>query len=132
MRLSSKSIASLGPAARHQIAAVGAEPKRSKYGNRKTAVDGIAFDSAAEARHYGVLKLRERAGQISKLELQPVFPIEINGVLICHYRADFSWVERATGARVIADVKGKKTPVYMLKRKLMLAVWGIKIFEVKA
>ena len=43
----------------------------SKYGNRFTIVDGIRFDSRAEADRYRVLRLRERAGEISELELQP-------------------------------------------------------------
>ena len=45
----------------------------SKYRNRKTTIDGIAFDSKAEARRYAELKLLERAGEIKDLELQPKY-----------------------------------------------------------
>ena len=47
--------------------------RRAKYGNTKVKVDGITFDSKAEARRYGELKLLERAGEITSMELQPTF-----------------------------------------------------------
>ena len=56
------------------------QPKRSKYGNKKTIVDDIEFDSIAEARRYRELKLLEAAGEIEGLVLQPPFPLEVNGV----------------------------------------------------
>ena len=43
----------------------------SKYRNKKTELDGIAFDSKREAERYAELKLLERAGEISYLQLQP-------------------------------------------------------------
>ena len=85
----------------------------SKYHSRKTAVDGIVFDSAKEARRYVELKLLERAGKIRDLKLQPEFVLQPgfrkNGKTYRQiaYKADF-----------IEDVKGLKTPVYCLKRKL--------------
>jgi len=47
--------------------------KKTKYGNVKASVDGIVFDSRAEARRYSELKLLEKAGEIHRLELQPKF-----------------------------------------------------------
>lgn len=102
--------------------------KAPKYQNRKTVVDGIKFDSAKEARRYGELKLLERAGQITGLEIQPSFRLLVNNCLICTYRADFTYQD-ATKARIVEDVKGMKTPVYRLKKKLMLAIHGVEIFE---
>ena len=107
-------------------------PKPSKYLNRKTVVDGVTFDSAAEARRYGELKLLERAGQITGLELQPSFRLVVNNCLICTYKADFRYVTdtpHVRGLVVVEDVKGMKTPVYRLKKKLMLAIHGVEIFE---
>jgi len=109
--------------------------KRPKYGNRKTEIDGLIFDSKAEATRYCVLKIRERAGEITDLVLQPKFPIVVNGALICSYYADFSYTELGPGnelTRVTEDVKSKSTArnrAYVLKRKLMLAVHGIEIRE---
>ena len=68
--------------------------KRSKYGNVKTVVDGITFDSKAEARRYAGLRALVANGIISDLELQPSFVIDVNGVKICTYRADFAYQVR--------------------------------------
>lgn len=101
----------------------------SKYHNIKRDVDGIEFDSIAEANRYGDLKLLVKAGIIHNLELQKPYSIEINGVKICKYIADFSYISQ-DGKAVVEDVKGVRTPVYRLKCKLMLAVYGIRITEV--
>lgn len=113
----------------------GDNSKPSKYRNRKKEVDGIVFDSEKEARRYTDLKLMERAGEITALELQPEFRLEVNGRHICTYRADFSYLPAVRpglflNTRIIEDVKGVLTPVYRLKKKLMLACWGIEITEV--
>lgn len=91
-----------------------------KYRNQKTEYDGILFDSKLEAKRWQGLCLLERSGQISGLERQVVFPIEINGVKICKYIADFVYFEN--GNRVIEDAKGYSTPEFKLKAKLMKAI----------
>lgn len=106
--------------------------KAPKYQNRKTIVDGITFDSAKEARRYGELKLLERGGYITGLEIQPAFRLVVNNCLVCTYRADFRYTTdtpHVRGLVVVEDVKGMKTPVYRLKKKLMLAVHGVEILE---
>lgn len=101
--------------------------KRSKYGNRKTVFDGITFDSAMEARRYGVLKMLSLAGDITNLRLQPSYDIEAHGVKICAYRADFAYRDCITGEEITEDVKGVETPEFKLKRKLFEAQYGRKI-----
>ena len=101
--------------------------KRSKYGAKKTVVDGIKFDSMAEAARYGALKIIQAAGLISELRLQVPYVITVNGKKICRYIADFVYIEN--GKEVVEDVKGMKTPVYNLKKKLMEAVHRVVIFE---
>ena len=102
----------------------------SKYGAIKTTVDGITFDSKAEANHYRTLKLLARAGEIRNLELQPEFPIVINGVKCGKYKADFSYFQG--NLRIIVDVKGVKTPLYKFKKRIVEALYlGVKITEVK-
>ncbi len=100
---------------------------RNKYKAIKTVVDGITFDSKKEASRYGQLKLLVRAGTISELKLQPRFDLIINDCKCGFYKADFDYIEN--GKRVIEDVKGMKTPVYNLKKKLIKAIYGIEIFE---
>lgn len=100
----------------------------SKYRNIKTMYYGILFDSKKEADRY--LKLREMLdeGKITDLQLQVAYPVIINGVKICDYRADFEYYTN-DGTRVVEDVKGMKTPVYNLKKKLIRAVYGFVIKE---
>ena len=100
---------------------------RSKYRAIKTIVDDITFDSKKEARRYIQLKLMVRSGNISNLKLQPRFDLIVNGCKCGFYKADFEYIEN--GKRVIEDVKGMKTPMYNLKKKLVKAIHGIDIFE---
>lgn len=103
--------------------------KRSKYNARKTMVDGIKFDSKKEARRYEELKLQENVGVISHLQLQPKFRLldgfKHRGETIrpINYFADFSYID-AEGNEVVEDVKGKKTDVYNIKKKLFLNKFG--------
>ena len=101
--------------------------KRSKYGAKKTVVDGITFDSQAEATRYGVLKIVQASGLITDLRLQVPYQITVNGKKVCRYVADFVYSEN--GKEVVEDVKGMRTPLYNLKKKLMEAVFGVVIFE---
>jgi hypothetical protein len=103
----------------------------NKYRARSITVDGIRFPSRLEANRYGELKLLERAGEISGLTLQPEYPLTVNGVNCGTYRADFRYVEKANGT-VIEDTKGFRTPVYRLKKRIVEAIYGIKITEVGA
>ena len=95
-----------------------------KYHNVRATVDGIRFDSLKEARRYYELKLLQRAGVICDLKLQPVFELipgfTKNGRTYRKvvYRADFSYYDKANGTRIIEDVKGFKTDVYKLKKKM--------------
>ena len=102
--------------------------RRAKYGNRKVTVDGLTFDSAKEARRWGGLKLLERAGEITDLRRQVRYPIVWNGVKVCAYVADFVYV--LDGVEIVEDVKGFKTAMYRLKKKLMKACHGVEIHEV--
>jgi Flp pilus assembly CpaF family ATPase len=100
----------------------------SKYRNVRTEVDGITFDSKKEARRYGELTTLLADGEISRLMLQPKFDIIVNGIKVAYYKADFAYFNKA-GDRVIEDVKGMKTPMYRLKKKLVEALHGVKIVE---
>lgn len=105
--------------------------KRSKYRAEPIVIDGIRFDSKAEARRYAHLELLQRAGEITDLERQVRFPLDVNGELICVYIADHAYFVCRENRRVVEDVKGVRTPVYRLKKKLMKALHGVEIVEVK-
>ena len=101
----------------------------NKYGAQPTTIDNIRFASKREAYRYQNLKLLQEANEIEALQLQFPFEIKINGILVCRYIADFCYTDRTTGEAIVEDVKGVRTPLYKLKRKLMSAVHGIEILE---
>ena len=101
----------------------------SKYRAVPTVLDGIRFASKKEASRYSELKLLEKAGNIAELRRQVVFPISVNGIHVCKYVADFTYYDDRRDY-VVEDVKGVKTRMYALKKKLLLAARGIEIREV--
>lgn len=114
----------------------------SKYHSVKVKVNGMTFDSRKEANRYCELKLLQQAGKITDLRRQVRYLIiptqydetgeygEIGACLerSANYTADFVYHEN--GKLVVEDVKGMKTDDYILRRKLMLQVYGIRIKEV--
>lgn len=102
----------------------------SKYGAKRTEVDGVVFASRGEARRYRDLTLAQAAGAIAGLELQVRYPLVVNGVKIADYVCDFRYTEG--GRQVVEDFKGVRTPAYRLKKKLVKALYDIDILESEA
>lgn len=120
-----------------------------KYGNRKVCIDGIQFDSKLEASRWLFLSGQQKQGTISDLRRQVKFVLipaqyEPNtvgrrggvrkGKLLereCSYIADFVYTDSG-GQTVVEDTKGVKTPDYVIKRKLMLYLHGIRVKEVRS
>lgn len=107
----------------------------SKYKNKKTLFEGIKFDSIKERDYYIVLKQREKEGQITDLKLQSKFELipKQDGERAVNYLADFDYFDNQLGQRIVADVKSKITKelsTYIIKRKLMLYVHGLRIVEI--
>ena len=134
--------------------------QNNKLGNRRVTIDGIKFQSIREGNRYCELKLLQRAGKIKNLELQKryklipaYYDVVETGELykvgskkgqpktkkVCieqevDYIADFVYEEN--GKTVVEDSKGFRDPSsatyakFVLKRKLMLWVHGIRIKEV--
>lgn len=98
----------------------------NKYGNKKTPVDGIYFDSRHESQRYQELKLLERGRYIKDLVLQPEFVLqegfthEKKQHQPIKYRADFAYTDIKTGDRIVEDAKGYRTKEYILKMKMLL------------
>ena len=88
------------------------------------------FPSKAELNRFRSLKSQQDAGFISKLELQPHYPIVVNDQKVANYTADFRYVD-AEGVTVIEDVKGKETDVFKLKKKLVEAIHQVSITLVR-
>jgi len=108
-------------------------PKKNKYGNRKTTVEGITFDSAKEANRYRELKMLEISGLISDLKIQQRFEIvpKAGGNKRARfYVADFTYLEG--GKKIIEDVKSpitRSNAVYTLKKALVLWQYPDWIFR---
>lgn len=100
-----------------------------KYKAIKTdCAAGHLHDSKMEAARCDTLHALQQTGNITGLEQQPEFPVEINGKRVCVYKADFAYF--VSTCRIVEDVKGMLTPVYRLKKKLVEAAHaGVVITE---
>lgn len=117
----------------------------SKYLNRKVVNKDGVFDSRKEYKRWCELKLLEQAGQIKDLQRQVYIELipavrepdkvgkrggRIRGKVIerkVNYIADFVYIEN--GQKIVEDVKGVRTKDYILKRKILLWRYGIRIKE---
>ena len=99
--------------------------KKSKYGNKKTNIDGVVFASQREASRYLCLKSLKTSGEIADFKVQVPYRFA-SGI---KYILDFE-VIGADGKKTHEDVKGVRTPVYKIKKKLMKHEFGIDITEV--
>lgn len=107
----------------------------SKYKNKRTTYDGIKFDSIKERDYYIVLKEREKKGEIVVLKHQSKFELipKQDGERAVNYIADFDYFDCQLNQRIVVDVKSKVTKelsTYIIKRKLMLFIYKIKITEI--
>lgn len=100
--------------------------KKNKYNSEKTEKDNIIFASQKEAAKYEELALLLKAGQITKLELQPVYVLQQGFTdnsgrrhRAIKYKADFR-ITYPDGTIAVIDTKGYRTPAYMIKKKLLL------------
>jgi hypothetical protein len=110
----------------------------SKYHAEKTTVDGITFDSRAEAKRWQTLCMLEKAGQISNIKRQVAYQLAPGVKLLgetrnrpaIRYVADFAYLDK-WGREVVEDVKGMDTPMSRLKRHLMATTLGVFVGIVK-
>lgn len=123
------------------------QQENSKYRSKKITVNGETFDSHHEYERFCELQLLQRAGKVKDIQRQVKFvliptqrePDTIGvrggvkkGEVIekeCAYLADFTYYTD-TGDYVVEDTKGVRTKDYIIKRKLMLYVHGIRIQEI--
>lgn len=110
--------------------------KQSKYKNKKVSCDGIKFDSNKERNYYLKLKTMEELGLIKDLELQKEYILQDKFVLNgktrrkITYKADFSYISTEDDKLHVVDVKGFKTEVYKLKKKLFEYKYQTELEEV--
>lgn len=108
---------------------------------KKHQEDGHTFDSKAEHRRYGELKLLLRAGEISELQCHPRYILEVNSKRVTSYKPDFEYIDH--GKRVVEDVKPFKKqgkfnterpwikPYDKLRHKIFTAIEGVEVTYIK-
>lgn len=109
------------------------QQKANKFGAQKTGKHA----SKKEARRSNELQQMQKAGLISNLQEQVKYILipsqrDADGKVIerqVTYTADFVYQD-ADGNQIIEDAKGFRTQQYIVRRKLMLWVHGIKVVEV--
>ena len=122
--------------------------KGNKYHNNKIKFGDEVFDSQKEARRYSELKIMQDAGLIKDLQKQVKFiliPTQREEDIIgkrggvkkgkviekeCSYIADFVYYDNELQQQIVEDTKGFRTTEYIIKRKLMLYIHGIRIKEI--
>lgn len=110
--------------------------KQSKYKNKKVIYDGIEFDSQKEGNYYLKFKAMQELGLIKDLELQKEYILQDKFVLNgktrrkITYKADFSYITTEDDKLHVVDVKGFKTDVYKLKKKLFEYRYQTELEEV--
>ena len=110
----------------------------TKFNSHRVTISGQTFDSRKEYTRYCELLLLARGGYISDLKLQVKYVLipaqkDEGGKILereCSYIADFVYFDKKTQRTVVEDAKGVKTKDYIIKRKLMLERYGIRIREV--
>ena len=100
--------------------------RRSKYNAKPEWVDNIRFDSGNEAKRYQELKILLKVGIISDLKWHVPYKLDVNGIHITTYEADFTYKDQK-GNFVVEDTKGVETREFKIKSKLMLACHNIRI-----
>lgn len=104
----------------------------NKYGNVRTTYNGREFASKREASHAALLDAMKHSKnpqqRVKSVVYQYRIPVVVNGVKICAYVADF-YVSFADGHKEIHETKGFRTREYILKKKLVEAIYGEKILE---
>lgn len=108
----------------------------NKYHNKKVIYNGIKFDSKKEMQRYKDLELLESTDYICNLELQKKFLLQEGYTNAkgkkrrpIYYIADFYYYDYIDNKWVVEDVKGVRTDVYKLKKKLFEYKYNLTIDE---
>jgi hypothetical protein len=114
----------------------------NKYHAIPIHVDGVRFASKKEAARFLELQCWQKAGQISDLEVHPVYPLHVMELwrsgspivvtTVGKFTADFQYLNLQTGEIVVEDVKSNatRTEAYRLRKRLVEAIHGITVMEV--
>jgi len=114
-------------------------PPAKKYKNKIVVIDNITFDSKKEGDHYLLLKMRERMGEITNLNLQPEFPLYVTKpdgrrVYGPVFTPDFQYTEHYCGKDIerVVDVKSpvSRTEAYQLRKWFFEQLYEMPLIEI--
>lgn len=98
---------------------------KHKFHNKITEVDGIKFRSKKEAEYFKLLKASQKCGEVVFFLRQVPFYLPGDTKYVCDF-VEF-WKD---GEVKFVDVKGMRTPTYLMKKKQVEALYPITISEV--
>ncbi len=101
----------------------------TKFNAKQIYIDDIKFHSVGESERYKELKYQKYAGLITDFQMQVPLTCKIGDKKICVYICDFV-ITLNNGNVIYEDYKGFRTPIYILKKKLVEALYNIEIIEV--
>lgn len=107
-----------------------------KFRNEPVIRGGEKYDSKREMARHQALQLLEKNGEVRNIRRQVKYLLDVNGVRITTYRADFVYEERVhfgdgriEWREIVEDVKGYPNDRWPMKKKLMKAIHGITVTE---
>lgn len=103
--------------------------KHNKYRNTIVEIDGIKFRSKKEGQRYVELKMLMKCGDVVDFKMQVPFEVSSANRKKIRYFLDFE-VCWKNGTITYEDVKGKRLPLYKLKKSLVKEKYGIDIVEI--
>ncbi|MDT2766527.1 DUF1064 domain-containing protein [Lactococcus raffinolactis] len=106
-------------------------PKKHKYGAKKTVIDGIEFDSKAEALYYQLHKHDKGMKMQEKFVLMDKFKLNGKAYREIAYKPDFTFYDDQGNLIKVVDVKGIMTPEFRIKSKLFASRYGMQIMVAK-
>ena len=98
--------------------------KSSKYHAKGQRTPDGYFHSQGEYRRWCDLKLLQRAGKIAKLERGHRYPLEINGIVVGHYRPDYEYRENGL---ILEDFHPLHTEASRLRIAVFEALYHVKV-----
>lgn len=98
---------------------------RHKFNAVRCESDGVKFASKKELKRYLELKSLKQQGEIIFFLMQTPFHLPASVKYVCDFQV--FW---ANGDITFEDVKGMKTPIYILKKKQVENIYPIEIKEI--
>lgn len=104
-------------------------PKEDRTWIKPGTGEIIVFASLHEMKNHIALYEQEQQGLISNLKRQVWYDLKIGGFLITRYRSDHEYFDHTLGKKIVADSKGKRTELFIVKSRLMKLIYGIDVIE---